>query len=70
MAKIDEVHQEIGALRGTLETFMTELREDKRDKETRLRAVEKKQYWLSGVAAAAVFAVQHFGASFFGRPQI
>ena len=34
------------------------------DHEKRLRAVEKKQWWLSGVAAVVGFLASHFGPSF------
>jgi hypothetical protein len=34
------------------------------DHEMRLRSVEHKQWWLSGVAAIAGFLASHFGPSF------
>jgi len=35
-----------------------------KDHEKRLRAVEHKQWWLSGVAAVAGFLASHFGPGF------
>lgn len=62
MASINEVHRELGNLRGTLDTFIAELREkherddiDKTDTEKRLRSVERKQYWLTGVFSGLSF---------------
>lgn len=73
MAKIDDIHADVGELRGTIDTFIDEMREKHRrddindaDREKRLRSVEKKQYWMSGVAAAVIFVVQHYGSKLLG----
>lgn len=70
MASNEEIYRSVGELQGRVTTFIDELREERKRTQDRLGAVEKKQYWLGGVAAAAVFVVQHYGSKLFGGSQI
>lgn len=70
MASNEEIYRSVGELQGRVTTFIDELREERKRTQDRLGAVEKKQYWLGGVVAAAVFVVQHYGQKLFGGSQI
>lgn len=77
MTSNDQIYSRIGTLEGKLDEFLTTVRGDLTDKETRLRKVESRQTWLMGVASGLSTAGGAIGylASLYihnklGQPQI
>jgi hypothetical protein len=57
-------HDEVVQRLTRIETKLDAALECDKDHEKRLRGLEHKQWWLSGVAAVAGFLASHFGPGF------